>query len=145
MNEALLTLLTQTPGPPGHEDRIREVVRRELASDVDEVQVDPLGNVVARRHGSGPRIMLAAHMDQIGFMVRAIDSKGFLRLNPVGGFDPRNLFARIVSVLGQLNLSVVDAFIMRGMSGCLLETYKIIFCKSFGHRQYYSALISSLS
>ncbi len=104
MNEALLTLLTQTPGPPGHEDRIREVVRRELASDVDEVQVDPLGNVVARRHGSGPRIMLAAHMDEIGFMVNAIDDDGFLRLLPLGGFDPKTLSAQRVVVHGREDL-----------------------------------------
>ena len=105
MNEDLLRLLTETPGPPGREERIREVVRRELAADVDEESVDPLGNVIARRRGrGGPRVMLAAHMDEIGFMVSHVDDQGFLRLLPLGGFDPKTLTAQRVVVHGREDL-----------------------------------------
>ena len=66
---------------------------------MDELQVDALGNVTAIKRGSGElRVMLAAHMDEIGFMVRHIDDQGFLRLQPLGGFDPRVLVAQRVLV-----------------------------------------------
>lgn len=99
MNEELLRALTQAPGVAGHEDRVRDVVVNELKSLVDDILIDPLGNVIATRKGSGgPRIMLAAHMDEIGFLVKYIDDKGFIRFQPVGGFDPRVLIAQRVQV-----------------------------------------------
>ena len=69
MNLELLTELCETPGPSGREEPIRQVVRRELEPLAGEVSVDPLGNLVALRPGrGGPRLMLSAHMDEIGFM-----------------------------------------------------------------------------
>ncbi len=101
----LLEKLTQTPGTSGLEARIREVVRAELGKVVDEVTTDRLGNLIGRRKGNGgPKVMLAAHMDQIGFMVSHIDEKGFLRLNPTGGFDPRTMMAQRVIVHGEQDL-----------------------------------------
>jgi endoglucanase len=105
----LLQKLTQTPSVPGREDRIRKVIvehlqERQLA---DEVTTDALGSVIAwrkarpvsgRPHRKPQKVMLAAHMDQIGFLVRHIDDSGYVRVNPVGGFDTRNLFARRVQV-----------------------------------------------
>ena len=99
----LLRRLCTTAGVPGREHRVRDLILGELASlpkgFLDEVRVDPMGSIVATRKGGGgddaERIMIATHMDQIGFLVRYIDqAKGWLRLQPVGGFDPRNLFAR---------------------------------------------------
>jgi putative aminopeptidase FrvX len=93
--------LCETPGIPSREDRVREVVISELRPLVDEVRVDVFGNVVGRKKGSGgPRVMIAAHMDEIGFLVKHIDDNGFLRLHPVGGFDPRVLVAQRVIVHG---------------------------------------------
>ena len=101
LNIELLRRLCETPGIPGREDQIRSVVVEELQSVADEVTVDPLGNVVGRRNGSGgPKVMVAAHMDEIGFFVSHIGDKGFLRLQPVGGFDPRMLIAQRVLVHG---------------------------------------------
>ncbi len=108
----LLEKLTQTPSVPGREDRIRKVIEDHLRSSelFDEVRTDALGSLIACRRArpaqgaevTSPRkVMLAAHMDQIGFLVRHIDDKGFLRINPVGGFDTRNLFARGVRVCTQ--------------------------------------------
>lgn len=105
MNLDLLTELCETPGAPGREERIREVARRELAPAADEVTVDPLGNLVARRAGrGGPRLMLSAHMDEIGFMVGHVEEGGYLRLLPLGGFDPKTLTAQRVVVHGREDL-----------------------------------------
>ncbi len=101
----LLELLTQTPGVAGREERIREVIRKEMEASCDEVRSDALGNLIGLKKGSGQgKIMLAAHMDEIGFLVKYIDDKGFVRLQPVGGFDPRMLMGRRVIVHGKVDL-----------------------------------------
>jgi endoglucanase len=104
----LLEQLCTTPGVSGREDRIRALIQRETKGLFDETRVDAMGSLIgvrrprASKSSKTPRkplrVMLAAHMDQIGFMVRHIDEQGFLRLNAVGGFDTRNLFARLVTV-----------------------------------------------
>ncbi len=99
MNWDLLKVLSEATAVPGREDRMREIVRKELEPLVDEVSVDVMGNMIGLKRGNGKRkVMIAAHMDEIGFYVRTIDDKGFLRLQPVGGFDPRQLFAQRVKV-----------------------------------------------
>lgn len=102
MNFDLLKKLCETPGIPSREDRIRDVVIAELTPLVDEISTDVMGNVVAvkKGKGGGPRVMLAAHMDEIGFIVKHIGDKGFLRLQPIGGWDPRAMFAQRVYVHG---------------------------------------------
>lgn len=104
----LLNKLTQTPSVPGRESRIRAVIEEYIRSHdlFDDYHTDAMGSLIAVRRarpaGETPenpvRVMLAAHMDQIGFLVKHIDDQGFLRVNPVGGFDTRNLFARTVKV-----------------------------------------------
>lgn len=104
----LLEKLTQTPGVPGREDRVRELIIKETKGLFDEVRTDALGSLIGIRKPrpkkgkkakkNPTKVMLAGHMDQIGFLVRHIDDKGFIRVQPVGGFDTRNLFARIVTV-----------------------------------------------
>jgi putative aminopeptidase FrvX len=96
----LFNKLVTTPGISGREERIRAAVREEIEDVVDEVRVDRLGNLVAVRKGSGPRVMVSAHMDSIGFLVSHIDDEGFLRISPVGGFDPRTLVMQRVLVCG---------------------------------------------
>lgn len=98
MKLELLERLCQSPGIGSREGAVRQIVREELAPLVDEQHVDTLGNLVSIRKGSGPRIMIAAHMDEIGFIVRYIDDNGFIRLQPVGGFDARVLGAQRVLV-----------------------------------------------
>jgi endoglucanase len=99
INVALLKRLSETPGVSGREERVRALVVEELKPLVDEIQVDALGNVVALKRGTGDRrVMLAAHMDEIGFMVKHVDEHGFVRLQPIGGFDARVLVAQRVIV-----------------------------------------------
>ena len=100
MNLELLKRLCATPGIAGREERVRAVVADELRPLVDELRVDALGSVVGTKRGDGPRVMVAAHMDEIGFFVSHIDDNGFLRLQPVGGFDARTLVAQRVLVHG---------------------------------------------
>lgn len=101
LNIPLLKKLTWTPGIAGREEQVRAIMLEELRTLTDEVNVDRMGNVIAWKRGkSERRVMLAAHMDEIGFIVKHIDSHGFLRLQPVGGFDPRVLFAQRVLVHG---------------------------------------------
>src|SRR5438093_29298 len=101
----LLKRLSETPGVPSREERIRAVVLAAMRPVVDEVRVDAMGNAVGRRRGRGSggsgrprRVMVAAHMDEIGFLVRHVSKEGFLRLQPVGGFDPKTLVAQRVQV-----------------------------------------------
>jgi tetrahedral aminopeptidase len=101
LNFDLLKRICETPGVAGREDAVRALVRDELAGLVDEVSVDALGNVIGVRKGQGgPRVIVMAHMDEIGFLVKHIDDKGFIRIQPVGGFDPRVLPAQRVIVHG---------------------------------------------
>ena len=100
----LLKKLCECSGVPGREGRLREIVRRELEPITDELRVDGMGNLIAKKEasdGENPKkLMLAAHMDEIGFVVSHIDKRGFLRLVPLGGHDPRNMVAQRVTVAG---------------------------------------------
>ncbi len=91
---ALLRRLTETPGVAGYEDPIRAVVEAEMRPLVDELQADGLGSLIGLKRGTGdgerPRLMIAAHMDEIGLMV-AGHQGAFLRLAPLGGIDDRVL------------------------------------------------------
>lgn len=99
MDESLLRDLTQTPGIASREDAIRDIVAARMQPLVDELRIDTLGNLIGVRKGKGgPRVAVAAHMDEIGFLVRHIDDKGFIRIQPVGGFDPRVLVAQSVRI-----------------------------------------------
>lgn len=82
--------LVETYGPSGYEDGIRSKIRQEIESFADEITVDALGNLIAtiRGDGTGRRIMLAAHMDEIGVIVTHVDKNGYLRIGPVGGVKP---------------------------------------------------------
>lgn len=98
----LLEKLSKAFGPSGREGCVRQVIADAVRPYVDEMRVDTLGNLIACRHGTGKRVMLAAHMDQIGFMVTDIDDKGFLRLHPIGGLArAQALNRRVVFENGQ--------------------------------------------
>lgn len=75
-------------GPSGNEDLIRDYIKDEIEAYVDEIIVDNMGNLIARKKGKGKKVMIAAHMDQIGLMVTHIDDKGFLRFTNIGGISP---------------------------------------------------------
>ncbi|NJL30570.1 MAG: M42 family metallopeptidase [Phycisphaerales bacterium] len=114
----LLEKLVTTAAVSGREHRLRKLILAETKTLFDEIRIDPMGSIIGLRQPAPGklvkaadlpkkrkplRIMLAAHMDQIGFVVRHIDDKGFVRVHNVGGFDTRNLFARLVTLCPDLD------------------------------------------
>src|SRR5512141_977037 len=105
INVQLLAEICETPGVSGFEQKVRELVIRELKGLTDEVSMDNMGNVIAFKKGKQPKkIMAAAHMDEIGFIVTNVDDKGYLRFTTLGGFDPKTLTAQRVIVHGKKDL-----------------------------------------
>jgi len=93
----LLRRLSEAHGISGYETGVAEIIREELEKLVDEVEIDTLGNVIGRKRGKSPSIMLAAHMDEIGLMVKYIDEDGFIRFVKIGGwFDQTLLDQRVI-------------------------------------------------
>lgn len=102
LNLKLLKELSEVAGAPGFEHQVRKIVERELKGHVDSVSVDNMGNLIALKKGTlkkgKKKIMAAAHMDEIGFMVQHIDDRGFVRFCPLGGFDPKTLSSQRVII-----------------------------------------------
>ncbi|MGD7043227.1 M42 family metallopeptidase [Jeotgalibacillus proteolyticus] len=98
-----LKTLTGLLGPSGFEHEVSYYLEEYLKSRVDEVEIDPIGNVIARKKGTapGPVILLTAHMDEVGFIVKKIESNGLIRFEKLGGNDDRNLLAQPVKLLGE--------------------------------------------
>ncbi len=87
----LIKKLVEAYGPSGHEDQIRDLVRAEIRSLPDYITVDPLGNLIAvikKNSKSGKKVMLSAHMDEIGVIASHIDDNGFVRFANLGGVNP---------------------------------------------------------
>ena len=113
LNTDLLKRLCETPGVPGREERVRELITKEVKGLFDSIDTDAMGSLICRRAPrakGGKKItsktapkstMLLCHMDEIGFYISSIDDNGYLFLNPAGGFDARNLFSRRVLVCGE--------------------------------------------
>jgi len=102
MNVDLLKRLTEAHGVPGQEDAIREIVRKELKG-ICEFKTDAMGSLhclkkATKKGKTAKKLMIAAHMDEIGFVVKYIDDKGFLRLQTLGGWDPRQMNSQRVFV-----------------------------------------------
>ena len=102
INTKLLAKLCEIAGAPGHENRVRKIVLEEIKLHVDDISVDNMGNVVAVKKGKeSKRVMIGAHMDEIGFIVTHIDDKGFVYFHTLGGFDPKTLTAQRVIIHGK--------------------------------------------
>ena len=97
----MLKELTDANGIPGNEKEPREVMRKYIEPFSDEVTTDNLGSLIAIKKGSaeGPKIMVAGHLDEIGFMVTSIDDKGFVRFQTVGGWWEQVMLAQRVTIM----------------------------------------------
>lgn len=106
----LLAKICETPGAPGYEKEIRQLILQEIKGLVDEVELDNMGNVYAIKRGkSSKKVMIGAHMDEIGFIVTHIDDNGFIRFHTLGGFDPKTLTAQRVIIHGKKDIMGVMA------------------------------------
>jgi endoglucanase len=111
-----LRALSNAPGVSGFEEQVQQIVVSQLDGVCDEVRTDKIGNVIGFKRGGGVaktiaplKVMLAAHVDEIGFMVKHIDREGFVRFMPIGGFDPRTLIAQRVIIHGKSDVKGVIA------------------------------------
>ncbi len=106
MNIKLLKKICEVPGTSGFEDKIRALVLDELKGINAVIDIDNMGNVTAKVKGkdSSKKVMLAAHMDEIGFIVKHIDDQGFIRFHTLGGFDPKTLTSQRVIIHGSKDL-----------------------------------------
>jgi tetrahedral aminopeptidase len=99
MNLPLLKELSEAAGVSGREERIRAIVQKAATGLFDTTTTDPMGSLIChKKKANAKRLVLACHMDEIGFYVRHVDDKGFIRIQNAGGFDTRNLLARRVMV-----------------------------------------------
>ncbi len=86
---AFLKKLVETPSPSGYEQPAQRIIRARLEAVADSIETDVMGNLIARlENRQGPRVMLAGHCDEIGFMVQYVDDDGFISFGAIGGVDP---------------------------------------------------------
>jgi endoglucanase len=106
--------LSDIISPSGREKNVREYIENQIKDYVDEIKVDALGNLIARKKGTGKKIMFSAHMDQIGLLITDIDEKGFLRFCTVGGVSPhKTLDQRVIfdnGTQGIVNVEKIDDY-----------------------------------
>ena len=104
--ERFLKEICEAPGVSGYEQPVAQLIKAGMRDYADEVREDRLGNLIFLE-GTGenrPRILLAAHMDEIGFMITKIEENGFLRFAPVGGIDPRTIVGQEVLIYAKERL-----------------------------------------
>lgn len=102
---SLLKKTCELPGAPGFEEPIRRFVLSKIEPFVDDIRVDNMGNIIALKKGQhDKKVLVAAHLDEISFIVNHIDDDGFIRVHPLGGFDPKTLTAQRVIVHGRREL-----------------------------------------
>lgn len=148
VNVPLLKKICEMAGAPGYEKRIRDLIIQLVTPLVDEIKTDNLGNVIAvkksKKNPGAKKVMVASHMDEIGFIVTHVDDEGFVRFHTLGGFDPKTLTAQrviihgnkdLVGVMGSKPIHVMtaeeknklpqttDFFIDLGMSKAEVEKY----------------------
>jgi tetrahedral aminopeptidase len=97
--KSLIQKLVETNAPSGYEGPVREIIRAEVEPYADEIKVDALGNLIVRKGQGDTKIMLSAHMDEIGLIISHIDENGFLRFIPIGGVRPATLIGGRVCFL----------------------------------------------
>ncbi len=99
MDIELMKKLSLTFGPSGNEAEIRSLIKKLMKPYVDEIFVDKYGNLVCHKKGTGPKLLLAAHLDEIGLMIKGIDPSGDIRCSPIGGIEPVNVIGERVTLM----------------------------------------------
>lgn len=107
----LLKKLTEAMGPSGFENEIRDVIRAEVKPYVDKMYTDVLGTLICEQgvEKQGPRVMLDAHMDEVGLMIVHVEDSGLLKFRPLGGVDPRVLVSKPVMIGDEKRYGVIGA------------------------------------
>ena len=105
----LLKELSLAPGVSGSEEKIAEIIERELDDVADKIERDNMGNIIVTKKGKkkAPTVMLAAHMDEIGLMVNYIDDKGYIKFSKIGGINDQMLINQTVTIHSSIGEPVV--------------------------------------
>ncbi|MGB9976258.1 M42 family metallopeptidase [Thermovenabulum sp.] len=105
----LVKILTESYGPSGNEEKIRNIIKELVEPYADEIKIDAMGNLIIRKRGPGKKLMFAAHMDEIGLIVTNIDEKGFIRFSNIGGVSPHGLLGeRVIFENGTVGIIGVE-------------------------------------
>ena len=114
--KSLIQKLVETPGPSGFEYAMRDVIRKEIAEAADEIRVDALGSLIAKKGTQtegGMRVMISAHIDEIGLMVTHVDANGFVRFTNIGGINPLTCYGgRVLFMNGTRGVIGMDGIDM---------------------------------
>jgi putative aminopeptidase FrvX len=99
----LIEQLTNAWGVSGNENQVRQIIRKQIEKNVDDIRVDAMGNLIAFKKAKSSKrkalkVMIAGHMDEVGLMVTSIDKSGYLKFDKVGGIDDRVLLAKRVLI-----------------------------------------------
>src|SRR5690625_596808 len=95
----LFKKLTELPGASGNEHRVRDYMKKQLVKYADDIIQDHLGGIFGVKKGTGPKVMVAGHMDEVGFMVTQITKNGMIRFQPLGGWWSQVLLAQRVQIM----------------------------------------------
>lgn len=124
--KTLIKQLTEAYGPPGYEQAVRQIIQTHVEPHADSVETDSIGNlhVVKRGPAGGLKIMLAAHMDEIGLMVSHIDDNGFARLSPLGGVQAETMIgSRALFTNGAIGVINVDNWLLHDKVNSMRKLY----------------------
>ena len=105
----LMKELSLAPGISGCEEEVAKIIERELKDVADSIEYDNMGNIIATKKGEkkAPKVMLAAHMDEIGLMVRYIDDNGFIKFSKIGGINDQMLMNQTVTIRSSIGEDVI--------------------------------------
>jgi len=107
----LLFRLMDSLGTSGDEQIVRDIIKANMKKYVDNIYMDKFGNLIAHKKGRGKKIMLAAHMDEIGLMAKKIEDNGFIRVSAIGGIEPITIVGQQVSLVSDKNKTICNGII----------------------------------
>lgn len=94
----LLEILSNASGVSGYEGEVRNIIKEEIEKHADEVIIDKMGNIIAHKKGNGPKVIIDAHMDEVGFIITGYNEDGTLRFHPIGGINSKVPPAKVVFI-----------------------------------------------
>lgn len=97
--------------PSGDEETVRNIIKKAIKNHVNKIEIDAFGNLICHKKGKGPTIVLAAHMDEVGLMVKKIDDDGYLKISEIGGVDSIALVGQKVHILNSRNKTICHGII----------------------------------
>lgn len=103
----LLEKLSMAHGPSGYEGEVRAIIKEEIKDYVDEIKVDLMGNIIAHKKGNGPKVLLDAHMDEVGFIITGYNNDGTLKFSPLGGVNAKIAPCKVLYIGEKKILGVV--------------------------------------